>query len=110
MRQFESLMQYIEAKSDAQTTVGKLANFCNLPQDTLSKRFIRASGVPLQTCLTRLLLRKASQQLLSTDFKIKEISEKLGFTSEYYFCRFFKKHTGMRPGSYRQSIFTVKNE
>jgi len=109
IRQFEALMQYIAEKSNAQTTVGELADFCNLPQDTLSKRFIRASGTPLKTYLTRLLLRKASQQLLSTNFKIKEISEKLGFSSEYYFCRFFKKHTAMRPSSYRQSIFTIKN-
>jgi AraC-like DNA-binding protein len=105
MRQFESLMQYVEAKSNAQTSVGELADFCNLPQDTLSKRFIRASGISLKTYLTRLLLRKASQQLISTDLKVKEVSEKLEFSSEYYFCRFFKKHTGMTPNSYRQSMF-----
>ena len=104
MKQFESLLQHIEEKADAQTTIGQLAEYCNLAQDALSKRFIRASGDSLKNYLTRQLIRKASQMLLTGDYKIKEIAEILNFTSEYYFCRFFKKHTGMRPGEYRESI------
>lgn len=104
MQQFESLIQYVEERGNAQTTVGELADFCNLAQATLSKRFIRTAGVPLKTYLTRLLLRKASQQLLATDLKVREVSEELGFSSEYYFCRFFKKHTDMTPSSYRKFI------
>ena len=105
MLQFESLIQYIAKNANAQTTVGELADFCNLPQNILSKRFSQASGTPLKSYLTRLLLQKASQQLLSSDLKIREVSEKLSFSSEYYFCRFFKKHIGKSPGSYRKSIW-----
>ncbi len=104
MQPFESLIQYMEENGNAQTTVAVLAEFYNLPQDTLSKRFIRTSGISLKTYLTRLLLRKASQELLFTDLKVREVSKKLNFSSEYYFCRFFKKHTGMSPNSYRQFI------
>ena len=33
----------------------------------------------------------------------KEIAEKLGFTNEYYFSRFFRKHLGVPPLTYRKN-------
>jgi AraC-like DNA-binding protein len=105
MLQFEPILKFVDQKCDAQTTVGSLSEMLNLNQDTLSKRFVRASGVPLKTYLTRTLLRKATQKLLSTDLKVKEVAETLGFSSEFYFCRFFKKHTGMTPNSYRKTLW-----
>jgi len=36
---------------------------------------------------------------------IKEIAAELGFGSEFYFSRFFRRHTGMAPRDYRQSRF-----
>jgi YesN/AraC family two-component response regulator len=105
MKQFDKLIEFIESEADAQTTVGSLAEMMNLNQDTLSKRFIRASGIPLKTFMTRSLVRKAVQVLLATDLKISDVSIKLGFSSEFYFCRFFKKHTGMTPNSYRKGIW-----
>ena len=42
--------------------------------------------------------------LLTEDFSIEEISEKLGFNSTSYFRRTFKKFTKQSPGDYKKSI------
>ena len=39
--------------------------------------------------------------LIDEERPIKEISSALGFANEYYFSRFFRKHTGVPPGQYR---------
>lgn len=42
--------------------------------------------------------------LLTEDFSIEEISEKLGFNSTSYFRRTFKKFAKQSPSDYKKSI------
>ncbi|MDR1524556.1 MAG: AraC family transcriptional regulator, partial [Tannerella sp.] len=39
--------------------------------------------------------------LQSPKLTISEISYRLNFPNESYFCRYFKRHTGMSPKNYR---------
>ena len=48
-------------------------------------------------------ITEAKHLLNSTELSLREISERLGFSSEYYFNAFFKKHAGVTPGNYRKS-------
>lgn len=47
---------------------------------------------------------EASRLLRDTSMNLQEISEQLGFGSEYYFNTFYKRMTGITPGSYREKI------
>ena len=40
--------------------------------------------------------------LKSTDLSIIHISEELNFPNPSFFCRYFKKHTGISPLKYRE--------
>ncbi len=103
-RQFTKLLEHIEANCNAMTTVSELAELQHMTCSAFSKAFIRSLGIAPKHYMTRLLLNKATSQLLLSDLKIKEVSEILGFNNEYYFCKFFKKHTGMTPQAYRNYI------
>ncbi|TKD63389.1 AraC family transcriptional regulator [Flavobacterium sp. ASW18X] len=63
--------------------------------------FKKQTGVsPLQYFLS-LKIEKAKELLLATNKTQKEIAFELGFESDFYFNRIFKKKTGMSPGKYR---------
>ena len=49
-------------------------------------------------------IQNAEKLLLTTDFSMEEISEKLGFHSSSYFRRTFRAFTGKSPREYRKEI------
>jgi YesN/AraC family two-component response regulator len=48
------------------------------------------------------LIAEAKAQLIQSSEAIATISENLNFTDQSYFCRFFKKHTGLAPQQFRR--------
>lgn len=69
---------------------------------TLSKAFKQIVGINFIDYLTNLRMEKAKEFLLTTDLKISEISELVGYRHSY-FNRIFKKQTGVTPSQFRQS-------
>jgi AraC-like DNA-binding protein len=68
---------------------------------TFRRDFKRQTGLsPLQYHLL-LKIEKAKELLINTELKAKEIAYKLGFDSDYYFCRLFKQKTGISPAQFR---------
>lgn len=47
------------------------------------------------------LLQRASYLLKDTKISVQDISAELHFSEMAAFCKFFKKHTGMSPTSFR---------
>ena len=54
--------------------------------------------------IAEIRLKKAKELLITTNKKSREIALLCGFNDELYFIRFFKKHTGISPTSFRKSI------
>ena len=58
-------------------------------------------GKSLYALLQERLFREAGGLLLGTTLSVKEISYRLSFSEPAYFCRWFKKWTGMTPKTWR---------
>lgn len=97
---YSTLFTYIKEKATARTGIDELAEICNIPRDSLSRMFPKDCGVTLKDYLTKQLVIKAEALLLSSGASARSTSEALQFSSEYYFSRFFKKHTGQTTGSF----------
>ncbi|MDI9256795.1 AraC family transcriptional regulator [Flavobacterium sedimenticola] len=50
------------------------------------------------------LILEAKRQLLATSNQVSQIAFHLGYEDPSYFIRFFKKHTGQTPESFRQNL------
>ncbi|WP_333600928.1 AraC family transcriptional regulator [Flavobacterium sp.] len=53
--------------------------------------------------ITDYLILEAKRQLLATSNQVSQIAYHLGYDDVSYFIRFFKKHTGQTPESFRQN-------
>jgi len=67
----------------------------------LSRLYKKATGEDLSSYISGTKLKKAQAMLKDTNMKIYEVSAAIGFLSEPYFYRFFRKATGMTPQDYR---------
>lgn len=68
----------------------------------LSRIVKRTTGHTVYDHLTGLLSAEARRSLESTDQEIKEIADRLGFSDQSSFGKFFKAQSGLSPHHYRQ--------
>lgn len=89
----------------AATTVAELADLCGVCRDTFSRTFIRKNGISPKQFLNRCILHRAYTMLSTENLLVNEVAKRLNFTNEFYFSRFFKKHTGMAPKQFRKKYY-----
>ena len=67
----------------------------------LSRLYKSKKGVNLFDDILRLRIEKAKEYMETSDKKVYEISQAVGFEDTGYFSRVFKKYTGMSPKEYK---------
>jgi len=90
----------------------QLDNICFIfgtNKTSLCKSFKAEYGVTVLGYINSLKLKEAKHLLRQNKISITQISEKLGFTSIHYFCKFFKKATGASPMTYSNTIRSKLN-
>ena len=99
---YRELLDYVNEYLSAELTVEELASFMNMGREIFSRKFRADFGLAPKEFLTRMLLRRASDLLLAPNIRVKEVAARLKFRNEFYFSRFFRKHTNIPPGEYRR--------
>lgn len=61
---------------------------------------------PIQVVLDR-RIKEACQLLMHTHAPVEEVSQLSGFSDVSYFCRYFKKRTGLTPLNFRNNAQTI---
>ena len=69
--------------------------------------FISKYGMPPVKYLTYLRINYAKDLLITSRYTIGQISELCGFENVYYFSTVFKKHIGVSPSKYNQSLDNI---
>jgi len=83
--------------------VGELATAAAMSRSVFSERFRRMVGTPPMVYLARWRMLKARELLVDTGLSMAEISERVGYRSEFAFAKAFKKNLGETPGEVRKS-------
>ena len=78
-----------------------LAEVANCSRSHLFAVFRRETGMSPNDWLQRLRVKKAGELLAATNRSGVDIALSVGFASQQYFCRVFRKYTGKTPGEYR---------
>jgi AraC-like DNA-binding protein len=77
--------------------MAQIAARYNVGYEWLRKAFKAHIGVPPGQYLLQLKIEKAAQMLRETNLTIREIANRAGFESEFYFSRIFKEKKGLAP-------------
>ena len=79
-----------------------LAGLVYLSPVYLSRLFSRETGETISAYVQNVRIERAKSLLRTTNLKIYEVAEPVGFTDPVYFSRIFKKATGIKPKDFRK--------
>ncbi len=77
-----------------------VSEFVELSESHFSTTFTKELGETFTDYLTRLRLEKAKELISTTNLKLYEICERVGYTNAEHFSRIFKKMVGCSPKDY----------
>lgn len=86
---------------DPNLSLNTIAVFVNISGSYLSSLFKKNTGKNITDQITETRIRIAQGLLQNTILSIKEISERVGYSNQYYFSASFKKITGLSPSAFR---------
>ena len=94
---------------NGRTVVDHLAKEYGLSRSHFYSRFYAHFGFSPQLLINAVRMKTALHLLLEGDVPIATISDTLGFSVPGHFTRFFTKHTGETPISYRTRNLTLES-
>lgn len=79
-----------------------IAEMLGISNSYLSTSFKKQYGLGIAQYINQLRIEKAKKMILNTDYSIKEIAFRVGFTSDMTFIRVFKQFENVTPGKYKK--------
>ncbi len=99
----ELIVKYIREDLHRDISVGTVCKRLGISKNTLNRIMNSNYGMSFGEYVTHERIRLAKRLLLHTEDTVAEISEQVGIPDPSYFCRVFKKHTGVSPLKYRRT-------
>ena len=103
-QRLEELQEWIERNIASQKQPAWYAAKMNLSAYQLNATTKATLGKTVSQLIIDSIILEARRHLLATTNQVNQIADLLGFEDVSYFIRFFKKHTGHSPESYRQNF------
>ena len=97
-------VQYMDVHFAEELSAAQVAKAMFISESYLSKLFRWNLNTSFGEYLSYLRIRKAMHLLKSTDLKIYEVSEQVGFSDHRYFATMFRKYVGISPSQYKYSV------
>ena len=113
-RSFDSVVMkmkhYVDQYYYLNINLESLADIFGYNSAYLGRIFRNSVGESFNSYIDNVMITNAKSYLESTNLKVYEISEKVGFSSYIYFYRKFVKYTGKSPNEYRKLFNENLNE
>ncbi|HHW47921.1 MAG TPA: AraC family transcriptional regulator [Clostridiaceae bacterium] len=101
---FSQIQDYIRNNISLPISTTDISRYMFLGEKQVSRIIKEATGKTTKELIQEYKFQEAKTMLIERqDLTIKQIAEKLGFSSQYYFNQFFKRKEGYPPGIFRKN-------
>jgi Response regulator containing CheY-like receiver domain and AraC-type DNA-binding domain len=94
-------VDYLLERYAREVGVREVADLVSLNQSYFCTLFKSETGYTFSDFVTRLRLRRAKELLLTSDDRVYEIAEAVGYSTARYFAKVFREVEGLTPREYR---------
>ncbi len=99
----ENLNRFLLEHLNEDLSISRLTKELNISKNSLYSSCSRYLSTGIAEHIKNLRIKEACRLLKESTLSISEISDRVGFNDYNYFCRVFKKETGISAGKYRKS-------
>ena len=99
---FSNAISYLNRNLHRQPSVIEIARSNNVSEASLKRIFDKYAGISVHKYLLKIKI-KVAIELLQDGESVCIVAEKLGFNSQSYFSKAFKRETGMNPSELKQT-------
>lgn len=99
----QKVLRIIDQGFKGELSLEEIADRLNVTPEYLSSLFMRELGIKFTTYCTQRRIECAKSLLADKSKKIYEVAEESGYGDVKYFCKVFKKYTGLSPGEYQKN-------
>lgn len=108
-RYVDKVIEKIISSYAEKLNIKDIAEELGVSTSYLSRKFKDVTGETFLDVLNKYRIQKSIKLLQKQEYKIYEISEKVGFTDYKHFCNVFKKYLEIAPGDFaKKSIIILK--
>ena len=104
----EKGIRYLQIDERQELTIQEIAAMCYVTPAYFRRTFRAYAGTSPSKYRSMHKIDKAKELLTNSDLSVDEISERLGFDNPSYFCRVFKKETGVAPTVFKKSPLSIE--
>lgn len=99
--EYREILHYLEEHMEENITVQSVCRKFAVSQTTLSKIFHKYGDCSFSNCLTKLRMEKAQKMMQQNPaVLVRDVSEKVGYSDQFYFSRVFRSLFGVSPSEY----------
>ncbi len=100
----EKIIAYVDTHyQDSKINMDKVCQEFHISSSYMGVLFKKGTGIPFNKYIIQKRVEKAQELLLTTNMKIIEIAENVGYQEVYHFSHSFKKVVGKSPKEYRNA-------
>ena len=85
-------------------SVTAMAGIMKMGKESFVKRFLAETGSSPRHFFNQQRAAAAARELAAPEVTVREIAMRFGFSNEFYFSRFFRRHWGTSPREYRKIV------
>jgi AraC-type DNA-binding domain-containing proteins len=105
---YAQIVQYIEDNISSPITIKDIASFMFISEKQIYRIVKQFRNMSAKELVIDIKLKSARELLKTSNLSLAEISDSLGFSSEFYFNQLFRKKEGYPPGLYRYNNKNVQ--
>ena len=98
------IIAYINEQLDRSISLAELADVIQMSPHYFASLFKQSTGITPHQYVTKCRLERAKQLLARDELSIVEVCHQLGYQNQSHFTKVFRKHLGITPKAYKNSL------